>query len=108
MSWYKNNKTEWKEIIDAVSTELKRNPLMVEKDTIQSMFLYKISFYNGSHNFLEYLHRSRFSFVLFRVVQHACTDAVFAPCPNQYIMIAAAFASFPEGLVIGQVGKCYG
>ena len=32
MSWYKNNKTEWKEIIDAVSTELKRNPLMVEKD----------------------------------------------------------------------------
>lgn len=25
MSWYKNNKTEWKEIIDAVSTELKRN-----------------------------------------------------------------------------------
>lgn len=32
MSWYKNNKTEWKEIIDAVSTELKRNPLMVEND----------------------------------------------------------------------------
>ena len=31
MSWYKNNKTEWKEIIDTVSTELKRNPLMVEK-----------------------------------------------------------------------------
>ena len=27
MSWFKNNKTEWKEIIDAVSTELKRNPL---------------------------------------------------------------------------------
>ena len=22
MSWYKNNKTEWKEIIDAVSTEV--------------------------------------------------------------------------------------
>ena len=43
MRWYKNNKTEWKEIIDAVSTELKRNPLMVEKDTIQSMFLYKLS-----------------------------------------------------------------
>ena len=29
--------------IDAVSTEFKRNPLMVEKDTIQSMFLYKLS-----------------------------------------------------------------
>ena len=43
MSWYKNNKAEWKAIIDAVSTELKRNPLMVEKDTIQSMFLYKLS-----------------------------------------------------------------
>lgn len=43
MSWYKNNKKEWKEIIDTVANELKRNPLMVEKDTIQSMFLYKIS-----------------------------------------------------------------
>ena len=43
MRWYKNNKTEWKEIIDAVSTELKRNPLMVEKDTIQSMFLLELS-----------------------------------------------------------------
>lgn len=29
MSWYKNNKKEWKEIIDAVANELKRNPLMV-------------------------------------------------------------------------------
>lgn len=44
MSWYKNNKNEWKEIIDAVANELKRNPLMVEKDTIQSMFLYELSF----------------------------------------------------------------
>ncbi|MDD6302696.1 MAG: nucleotidyl transferase AbiEii/AbiGii toxin family protein [Bacillales bacterium] len=43
MSWYKNNKSEWKEIIDTVSLELKRNPLMVEKDTIQSMFLYELS-----------------------------------------------------------------
>ena len=32
MSWYKNNKTEWKEIIDTVSSEIKRNPLMVEKE----------------------------------------------------------------------------
>ncbi len=44
MSWYKNNENEWKEIIDAVANELKRNPLMVEKDTIQSMFLYELSF----------------------------------------------------------------
>lgn len=35
MSWYKNNKKEWKEIIDTVANELKRNPLMVEKDTIE-------------------------------------------------------------------------
>lgn len=42
MNWYKN-KNEWKEIIDAVASELKRNPIMVEKDTIQSMFLYKLS-----------------------------------------------------------------
>ena len=42
MNWYKN-KNEWKEIIDAVASESKRNPLMVEKDTIQSMFLYKLS-----------------------------------------------------------------
>ena len=31
MRWYKNNKTEWKKIIDAVSSEIKRNPLMVER-----------------------------------------------------------------------------
>ena len=42
MSWYKNNKSEWKEIIDTISLDLKRNPLMVEKDTIQSMFLYEL------------------------------------------------------------------
>lgn len=43
MSWYKNNKSEWKEIIDTVSLELKRSPLIIEKDTIQSMFLYELS-----------------------------------------------------------------
>ena len=43
MNWYKNNKSEWKEIIDTVSLELKCNPLMIEKDTVQSMFLYELS-----------------------------------------------------------------
>lgn len=43
MSWFKNNKSEWKEIIDTVSLELKRNPLIIEKDTIQSMFLCELS-----------------------------------------------------------------
>lgn len=40
MSWYKNI---WKEVIDVVSSELKRNPLIIEKDIIQSMFLYKLA-----------------------------------------------------------------
>lgn len=43
MSWFRNNKSEWKEIIDTVSLELKRNPLVIEKDTIQSMFLCELS-----------------------------------------------------------------
>lgn len=40
MSWQKNI---WKEVIDVVSSELKRNPLIIEKDIIQSMFLYKLA-----------------------------------------------------------------
>ena len=31
MSWCKNKKSEWKEIIDTISLDLKRNHLMVEK-----------------------------------------------------------------------------
>ena len=42
MNWYKNN-VIWKEIIETVSRDLKRNPIMVEKDTIQSLFLYELS-----------------------------------------------------------------
>ena len=34
MSWYKNNKSEWKEIIDTISLDLKRNHLMVEKSEV--------------------------------------------------------------------------
>lgn len=43
MNWYNDKKELWKDIIDAVSLELKRNTLMVEKDIIQSMFLYELS-----------------------------------------------------------------
>ena len=43
MNWYKEHKTEWKLIIDTVSEQLKRNPIMVEKDTIQSLFLFELS-----------------------------------------------------------------
>lgn len=42
MNWYKGN-VLWKEIIETVSRDLKRNPIMVEKDTIQSLFLYELS-----------------------------------------------------------------
>lgn len=43
MNWYKVNKGEWKEIIETVARELGRTELMVEKDTIQSMFLYELA-----------------------------------------------------------------
>ena len=41
MSWYKEYKREWKEIIETVSHEVGRTAQMIEKDTIQSMFLEK-------------------------------------------------------------------
>ena len=34
---------EWKEIIETVARELGRGEQMVEKDTIQSMFLYELA-----------------------------------------------------------------
>ena len=43
MNWYKDYPKEWKEIIAAVAHELGRNELMIEKDTIQSMFLFELS-----------------------------------------------------------------
>lgn len=43
MNWYKKNQNEWKNIIDTVSNELSKSPIMVEKDTIQSMFLFELS-----------------------------------------------------------------
>lgn len=43
MNWYKEYRSEWKEIIETVARELGRTEIMVEKDTIQSMFLLELS-----------------------------------------------------------------
>lgn len=43
MSWYKTDKELWKNIIEIVATKIKRSVEMVEKDTIQSMFLFELS-----------------------------------------------------------------
>lgn len=45
MNWYKENAAEWKEIIEVVSRENGRSELMVEKDTVQSMFLHGLQKY---------------------------------------------------------------
>lgn len=43
MNWYKNHSKEWKEIIETVAREIGRTELMVEKDTVQSMFLFELA-----------------------------------------------------------------
>lgn len=43
MNWYRENYSEWKEIIETVAREIGRNEQMVEKDTIQSMFLHELA-----------------------------------------------------------------
>lgn len=43
MNWYKDNKDAWKEIIETVAAEEHRSTQMVEKDTIQSTFLFGLS-----------------------------------------------------------------
>lgn len=43
MSWYRDYKEQWKEIIETVAAEEHRTTQMVEKDTIQSMILSGIS-----------------------------------------------------------------
>lgn len=43
MNWYKEKFSEWKEIIETVARELGRSEQMVEKDTIQSMFLFELA-----------------------------------------------------------------
>ena len=43
MSWYKENRDAWKEIIEAVAAEEHRTTQMVEKDTI--LFIKSVEFY---------------------------------------------------------------
>ena len=43
MNWYREYQIEWKEIIETVARELGRSEQMVEKDTIQSMFLFELA-----------------------------------------------------------------
>lgn len=43
MNWYRNYKDQWQEIIGTVAAEERRVIQMIEKDTIQSMFLLEIS-----------------------------------------------------------------
>ena len=43
MSWYKEYKNQWKEIIETVAAEERRTTQMVEKDTIQSMILLELT-----------------------------------------------------------------
>ena len=43
MNWYREYYSEWKEIIETVAREIDRSEQMVEKDTIQSMFLYELA-----------------------------------------------------------------
>lgn len=43
MNWYREYYLEWEEIIETVARELGRSEQMVEKDTIQSMFLFELS-----------------------------------------------------------------
>ncbi len=43
MNWFKEDKNIWKEIIETVAAEEHRSTQMVEKDTVQSMFLLELS-----------------------------------------------------------------
>lgn len=43
MNWYRDYRDQWKEIIETVSRECGRDELMIEKDTIQSLFLLELS-----------------------------------------------------------------
>ena len=46
MNWYSSYKKEWKEVIETISNEIKRDNIMIEKDTIQSMILYELTKYD--------------------------------------------------------------
>ena len=43
MNWYRENREVWRQIIETVAAEERRNVQMVEKDTLQSMFLLELS-----------------------------------------------------------------
>ena len=43
MNWYKEYREQWKEILETVARETARTEQMVEKDTIQSFFLYELA-----------------------------------------------------------------
>lgn len=43
MNWYKDNKEEWKKIIEVVAAEEHKSVYMIEKDCIQSLFLLELS-----------------------------------------------------------------
>lgn len=43
MSWYKNYKSEWKKLIENIEEKTDADLLSIEKDIIQSMFLYELS-----------------------------------------------------------------
>lgn len=39
MNWYREYEDVWRQIIETVASEERRSTQMVEKDTLQSMFL---------------------------------------------------------------------
>ena len=43
MNWYREHEDTWKQIIETVAAEERRTVQMVEKDTLQSMFLLGLS-----------------------------------------------------------------
>ena len=46
--------------------------------------------------------------MLLRVIEHGRADAVTAAGAFQHVVVAAAFASFPERVVVGQFGEGHG
>ena len=43
MSWYKEHKQEWKEIIETISREVNRTPQMIEKNVKDGRCRYLLS-----------------------------------------------------------------
>lgn len=43
MSWSNGNEMIWREMIETIAQEIKKSVIIVEKDTIQSIFLYELS-----------------------------------------------------------------